>query len=251
MITVKSENEIAVMRQAGRITALALKAAGEAVRPGVTTYELDRIAHDVILSNNATPAFLNYNGFPASICASVNEEVVHGIPSKHKVLAEGDIVSIDVGAVYKGYVGDMARTFPVGKITAEAERLIEVTKESFFKGIEFATSHNRLYDISAAVQAYAEQYGFGVIRDYVGHGIGTKMHEDPSIPNYREPYMGRGVRLAKGMTLAIEPMITMGTYEVHVLPNNWTVVTNDNKYAAHYENTIAVTDGEAEILTLC
>ena len=248
MITIKSDSEIAIMREAGRISALALQKAGEAVRPGVSTYELDQIAKDVILSNNATPAFLGYCGFPGTICASVNNVIVHGFPSKDVILKEGDIISIDTGAIYNGFVGDNANTFGAGKISEEAQRLIDVTKASFFAGLEYCKTTNRLYDISHAIQLRAESAGYGVVREYVGHGVGRSLHEDPQVPNYGDP--GRGVRLRKGMVIAIEPMINEGTYETILMPDGWTVKTADGKLSAHYENTVAITDGEPMILTM-
>ena len=248
MIVLKSDREIEIMKQAGKVSAMALDAVKRAVRPGVSTYELDRIAYDVILSNNATPAFLNYNGFPNSICASVNDEIVHGIPSTGRILKEGDIVSIDVGAVWGGYVGDNADTVGVGKISDEAQALIDVTRNSFFAGLEFCKESYRLGDVSHAIGEYAESRGYGVVRDYVGHGIGTEMHQEPSVPNYGKA--GRGVRLAKGLTIAIEPMINIGTWKTRSMSDGWTVKTADGSLSAHYENTIAITDGEPLILTL-
>ena len=248
MIVLKSDREIEIMKQAGKISAMALDAVKRAVRPGVSTYELDQIAYDVILSNNATPAFLNYNGFPNSICASVNDEIVHGIPSTGRILKEGDIVSIDVGAVWGGYVGDNADTVGVGKISDEAQALIDVTRNSFFAGLEFCKESYRLGDVSHAIGEYAESRGYGVVRDYVGHGIGTEMHQEPSVPNYGKA--GRGVRLAKGLTIAIEPMINIGTWKTRSMSDGWTVKTADGSLSAHYENTIAITDGEPLILTL-
>lgn len=248
MITIKSDDEIALMAEAGRITAMALEAVEKAIKPGVSTFVLDEIARDVILSNNAIPAFLNYNGYPNSICASINEEIVHGIPSKTRILKEGDIISIDVGAVSGGYVGDMANTFAVGNISNEAQALIDITRKSFYGGFEMCRQGNRLYDISHAIQSIAEGAGFSVVREYVGHGIGTKMHEEPSVPNYGTP--GKGVRLIKGLTIAIEPMINIGTYKTKLMPDNWTVQTADGKLSAHYEHTVAITDGDPRILTL-
>lgn len=248
MIIIKTDREIELMRRAGRLVGEALLEIKNAVKPGITTKELDRIAEKYIIKHNAKPSFKGYYGFPASICTSVNEEVVHGIPSKNKVLREGDIISVDCGAVLDGYHGDAARTFAVGKVSSEAEKLIEVTKESFFKGMEKAVLGNRLTDISAAVQEYVEGFGFSVVRDYVGHGIGSKMHEEPKIPNYGRP--GRGPKLVKGMALAIEPMVNMGRYNVKTQSNNWTVVTMDGSLSAHYENTIAILENGPEILTL-
>jgi len=246
MIFIKSRNEIELMREAGRIVAQAHELIRKAIKPGITTEELDQIAEKHILEQDALPAFKGYRGFPASICASVNHEVVHGIPGPKK-LEEGDIISIDIGSVYKGYYGDAARTHPVGKVSPKAQKLIEVTRESFYEGIKFAKEGHRLSDISHAVQTHVEKHGFSVVRNYVGHGIGTNMHEEPQIPNYGLP--GRGPRLKSGMALAIEPMVNIGTYEVKVLSDGWTVVTLDGEYSAHYENTIAITDEEPEILT--
>ena len=234
------------MREAGRIVAETLELIRQAVKPDVTTQELDRIADEYIRERGAIPAFKGYNGFPGSICASVNEEVVHGIPGPRK-LKNGDIISVDIGTLINGFYGDAAMTFPVGEVAPEVAQLLKVTEESLYKGIAQAVADQRLYDISHAVQIHAEEFGYGVVRDYVGHGIGRKMHEDPQIPNYGAP--GRGPRLKPGMTLAIEPMINMGTYEVKTLRDNWTVITRDGKWSAHFEHTIAITDGEPEILT--
>lgn len=246
MITLKSSHEIELMRQAGKITAAARAFAGEMVRPGVTTQEIDSAVEKFIRHHGATPSFLHYNGYPASVCISVNDEIIHGIPGS-RVLQEGDIVSVDVGAYINGYHGDCAATFACGKISAEAQNLIDVTRQSFFEGIKFAKEGYRLFDISAAVQRYAEGKGYSIVREYVGHGIGTKMHEPPEIPNYGHP--GRGPRLLRGMTLAVEPMVNAGTASIKQMPNGWTVRTLDGKNAAHYENTLLVTDGEPEILT--
>lgn len=234
------------MRRAGRITSAARALAGAMIRPGVTTKEVDQAVYAFITAQGAIPSFLNYNGFPASICASVNDEVIHGIPGS-RVLQEGDIVSVDVGAFIGGYHGDCCATFPCGTISEEAERLITVTQQSFFEGIQYATEGHRLGDISAAIQQYVEDNGFSVVREYVGHGIGTQMHESPKVPNYGVP--GRGPRLLRGMTLAIEPMVNAGAQFIQVLPDGWTVKTQDGKWAAHYENTICITDGKPEILT--
>jgi methionyl aminopeptidase len=246
MITCKSEKELTYMRDAGRIVGQTLEEMKKAAKVGVSTRELDRLAEDFILKAGGTPAFKGLYGFPCSICASINEEVVHGIPSLRK-LENGDIISIDVGAEINGYFGDSAVTLPVGDVSREALDLIKVTEECLYRGIEQARDGNRLYDISHAVQTWAEDHGYGVVRDYVGHGIGTKMHEDPQVPNFGRP--GRGPRLKAGMTLAIEPMINMGTHEVRTLSNNWTVVTQDGKLSAHFEHTVAITDNEPEILT--
>lgn len=246
MIILKSQREINYLRDAGKIVAETLAELKKAVKPEVTTQELDTIAEDYIKSCGAIPAFKGYQGFPGNICASVNEEVVHGIPGLRK-LKNGDTISIDMGAVINGYYGDAAITVPVGEIDSELQQLLKVTEESLYKGIEQAVVDNHLGDISHAVQNHAEQYGFGVVRDYVGHGIGRKMHEDPQIPNYGLP--GRGPRLKSGMTLAIEPMINLGTHEVKVLKDGWTVVTADRKSSAHFEHTIAITPEGPEILT--
>jgi methionyl aminopeptidase len=247
MIILKSNREIDLMREAGRIVALALEKMRTSVKPGITTADLDRIAEEVITENGARPLFKGYGGFPASICASVNEEVVHGIPSL-RLLNSGDIISIDIGAEKNGYCGDAAVTLPVGEVSEEALNLLQVTKTALEKGIEKACPGNRLSDISHAVQSYAESHGFSVVREYVGHGIGTKMHEDPKVPNFGPP--GRGPRLETGMVLAIEPMVNQGTYQVEVLQDGWTVVTRDRKLSAHFEHTVAVTDNGPEILTV-
>ncbi|MBR5410151.1 MAG: type I methionyl aminopeptidase [Clostridia bacterium] len=249
MIVLKTRRELELMREAGRISATALKLAGQAVEPGVTTAEIDRVAADYIKSQGATAAFLNYNGFPATACISVNNEVIHGIPDKQHVLREGDIVSIDLGAVYGGYYGDNAYTFFCGRVSPEAERLCTVTKEALYLGLRKAVAGNRLGDVGAAIAQHCINQGYGVVRDYTGHGVGTHLHEDPSIPNYGTP--GRGMRLLPGMTLAIEPMINEGTEAVRVLKNGWTVVTADGKLSAHFEHSVAVTDGECLILTRC
>ncbi len=246
-ITIKKDFHIEKMRVAGRITGETLNLMEKSIKPGITTGELDRIAEEYIRSQGATPSFKGLYGYPASICASVNNEVVHGIPG-NRVLYEGDIISIDTGAYIKGFHGDAARTFAVGKISDDRQRLIDVTKESFFRGIKFAKSGNHLIDISAAIQDYVESNGYAVVRDYVGHGIGREMHEDPNVPNYRTGK--KGPKLLTGMTLAIEPMVTVGGYKVKTLSNKWTVVTKDGSDAAHYENTVYITDGEPELLTL-
>jgi methionyl aminopeptidase len=246
MIILKSEREVNYLRDAGKIVAGALAEVKKAVKPGVTTLELDEIAEKYIKGRGATPAFKGYHGFPGNICASVNEEVVHGIPGLRK-LKTGDNVSVDIGAVINGYNGDAAITVPVGEVDAELAKLLRVTEEALLKGIEQAVIGNRLSDISHAVQAHCEKHNFGVVRDYVGHGIGRNMHEDPQVPNYGAP--GRGPRLKSGMTLAIEPMVNLGTHEVKTLDDGWTVVTLDGKRSAHFEHTIAITDKEPEILT--
>jgi methionyl aminopeptidase len=246
MIILKSDKEIAYMRDAGRIVAGALTEITKAVAPEVTTRQIDQIAEDFIRKAGATPAFKGYHGFPGTICSSVNEEVVHGIPGLRQ-LKSGDTVSIDVGAVINGYNGDAAITLPVGEIDAEVQRLLDVTEQSLYQGIEKATPNHRLTDISYAIQSYAETFGYSVVRDYVGHGIGRNMHEDPQVPNFGIP--SRGPRLKPGMTLAIEPMINVGTYEVETLSDGWTVVTRDRKRSAHFEHTIAITQQGPEILT--
>lgn len=246
MITLKSPHEIDSMRRAGKITAAARALAGEMVKPGVTTQEIDRAVERFIRSQGAVPSFLHYNGFPASVCISINDEVIHGIPGK-RVLKEGDIVSVDVGAYMEGFHGDCAATFPCGKISPEAQRLIDVTRQSFFAGIRLAREGQRVQDISAAVQAYVEENGFSVVREYVGHGVGAKMHEAPEVPNFGRP--GHGARLLRGMTLAVEPMVNAGAAAITQLSDGWTVKTADGRWSAHYENTILITDGAPEILT--
>jgi methionyl aminopeptidase len=246
MITLKSSHEIDLMRRSGKITAAARALAGEMVKPGVTTQEINDAVERFIRKQGAVPSFLHYNGYPASVCISVNDEIIHGIPGK-RVLQEGDIVSVDVGAYIGGFHGDCAAMFPCGRISPEAQRLIDVTRQSFFEGIRFAREGQRLQDISAALQAYVERSGFSVVREYVGHGVGAKMHESPEIPNYGRP--GHGPRLLRGMTLAIEPMVNAGAAAITQLSDGWTVKTADGKWAAHYENTILITDGAPEILT--
>ena len=246
MIILKSSHEIDLMRRAGKITAAARALAGEMVRPGVTTQSINDEVERFIRKQGAVPSFLHYNGFPASVCISVNDEIIHGIPGK-RALHEGDIVSIDVGAYIGGFHGDCAATFPCGRVNPEAQRLIDVTRQSFFEGIRFAREGQRLQDISAAVQACAEGNGFSIVREYVGHGVGSKMHEPPEIPNYGRP--GHGPRLLRGMTLAVEPMVNAGAASIVQMDDGWTVRTADGKMAAHYENTILITDGEPEILT--
>ncbi len=248
MIIIKSDDEIDLMRESGRVTAFILKELEKLIKPGMSTADIDRFVEETIRERGMIPTFKGYGGFPASACVSINEEVVHGIPDKNRILKEGDIVSVDVGSTYKGYVSDAARTYPVGRISEKAQKLIDVTRESFFAGIEFCKVGYRLSDISHAVQVKAESEGFSVIRDFVGHGVGQNMHEEPQIPNYGRP--GRGPRLAKGMVFAIEPMICEGGYDVRTLSNDWTVVTLDGKLSAHYENTVVITDGEPELLTL-
>jgi methionyl aminopeptidase len=235
------------MRRAGRITAGARTIAREAVAAGVTTKQIDREVHKFIVKSGAIPTFLGYGGFPASACVSVNDEVIHGIPGRRKIL-DGDIVSLDVGATFEGFVGDCAGTFPCGEVSPQAKKLIEVTRQSFFEGIKFARPGYRISDIGAAVQEYVEAHGFSVVRDYVGHGVGREMHEAPEVPNYGRP--GHGPRLVPGMTIAVEPMVCAGGYDIEVMPNEWTVVTADHSLSAHYENTLLITDGEPEILTM-
>lgn len=247
-VSIKSDREIELMREAGKILAKVHKALGEAIQPGMSTREIDELGEKLIRSYDCVPNFLHYNGYPASICVSVNEEVVHGIPRKDHILQEGDIVSLDAGLIYKGYHSDAARTHAVGSISAEAQKLIEVTKQSFFEGIKAARAGNHLYDISNAIDAYVTPFGYGIVRDLVGHGIGTALHEDPQIPNFAQ--RRRGLKLQAGMTLAIEPMINMGRCDVEWLADDWTVVAEDGSLSAHYENTILVTDGEPEILTI-
>ncbi|WP_028829990.1 type I methionyl aminopeptidase [Proteocatella sphenisci] len=247
MIILKSKNEIEFIREAGKIVAYTHELLREAIKPGISTFELDEIAYKAIIKHNALPSFKGYGGFPASICASKNEVVVHGIPKKDDILMEGDIISIDIGAEYKGYHGDAAKTHPVGKITEDDARLIKETRESFYKGIEQALVGKRLSDISHAIQSHVEEFGFSVVREFVGHGVGRSLHEDPQIPNYGPP--DRGPRLESGMVLAIEPMINQGTYKVQVLEDGWTVKTIDGKKSSHYEHTIAITDNGPDILT--
>ena len=246
MITLKSSHEIQLMRQAGRITAAARALAGAMVAPGVSTREIDKAVYRFITSQGAVPSFLHYNGYPASVCISVNDEVIHGIPG-HRVLREGDIVSVDVGAYKDGFHGDCAATYPCGEISEEARRLIEVTRQSFFEGLRYAREGYRLPDLSGAIQRYVESNGFSVVREYVGHGIGSKMHEAPEVPNYVEPRMGRP-RFLRGMTIAVEPMVNAGGAAVKVMPDGWTVKTADGRLSAHHENTILITDGEPELL---
>ena len=247
MIVLRTAKEIDAMRKACIISAEALQIAGEAVKPGITTYEIDQIAYRYIKKQGAEPNFLNYNGYPATACISINDEVIHGIPSKTRVLKEGDIVSIDLGAKIDGYNGDNAATFACGVISDEAKRLCDATRESLYKGIEQAVAGGRIGDIAYAIQSYCEERGFSVVREYTGHGVGTNLHEDPSVPNYGTP--GRGQRLLPGMTLAIEPMINMGTKAIKCLPDGWTVKTLDGKLSAHFEHTVAITPDGPVILT--
>jgi methionyl aminopeptidase len=248
MIIIKTDHEIEYMRKSGRIVGETLALLQELIKPGINTAELDRVAEEYINKCGAIPSFKGYYGFPYSLCISVNSEVVHGFPSEKVVLQEGDIVSVDCGAILNGFHGDAARTFPVGKVSSEAQKLIQVTKESFFKGVEKAVIGNRLTDISHAIQTYVESFGYSVVRDYVGHGIGQNMHEDPEVPNFGRP--GRGPKLVKGMVIAIEPMVNLGDYHVKVMPNDWTVVTVDGSLSSHYENTVAIAENGPEILTL-
>ena len=247
MIVLKSEREIKQMLEACKISAEALKVAGEAVAPGVSTWEIDRIARRFIESKGARPTFLNYNGFPAAACISINDEVIHGIPDKAHILKSGDIVSIDLGACINGYTGDTAATFACGEVSAEAKRLMETTEASLYEGIAKAVPGGRLGDVGSAVQAYCEERGYSVVRDYTGHGVGASLHEDPAVPNYGTP--GRGVRLVPGMTIAIEPMINEGKAAVKTLSNGWTVKTTDGKLSAHFEHTVAITSGGPLIMT--
>ena len=247
-IAIKSAREIELMTEAGRILEIVHEEMAKALHPGMSTHDIDRLGEEVIRSYGCIPSFLNYNGYPASICVSVNREVVHGIPNKHRILQEGDIVSLDAGVIYKGYHSDAARTYGIGEISKEAEKLINVTKECFFEGIKYAREGNHLFDISAAIGRYAEERGYGVVKDLCGHGIGTSLHESPEIPNYE---MGRkGPKLKAGMTLAIEPMINIGSWEVNWLDDDWTVVTRDGSLSAHYENTVLITEDEPKLLTL-
>ena len=247
-VTIKSAREIELMREAGRLLAEVHDELAAFIKPGISTKDIDKLGEKLIRDRGCIPNFLNYNGYPASICVSVNDEVVHGIPNKHRILQDGDIVSLDAGLIYKGYHSNAARTHAVGTISKEAQQLIDVTRQSFFEGIKYAKAGNRLHDISNAIAAYAESFGYGVVRDLVGHGIGTALHEDPQIPNFKQ--LRRGMKLMPGMTLAIEPMINAGTWEVCWLDDDWTVVSEDGSLSAHYENTVLITDGEPEILTL-
>ncbi len=247
MIKLKNSEQLAAMKEAGRITGEALYIAGEAIKEGVSTYELDSIVRAHIEKQGARPSFLGYGGFPGSACISINDEVIHGIPSKKRILREGDLVKVDVGAFYRGFHGDAARTFAVGNVTEEAKKLIEVTKQSFYKGAEQAVIGNRIGDIGSAIEAHVAENGFSVVRSYVGHGVGHELHEDPEVPNYGNA--GKGARLCAGMTLAIEPMVNAGTYSVKVLGDGWTVKTADGRLSAHYENTVAITEDGPILLT--
>jgi methionyl aminopeptidase len=248
MIIIKSKREIELMREPCKVTAELLHDLAGFVKPGLSTMDVNDFVEKRITGHGMTPTFKGYGGFPAAACVSVNDEVIHGIPNKSRILKEGDIVSVDVGATYRGYNSDAARTYPVGAISAEDQKLIDVTRQSFFEGIKYAMEGYRIHDIGHAVQKYVESHGMGVVRDYTGHGTGTRLHEDPYIPNYGRP--GTGARIERNMTLAVEPMVTLGSYEVRTLANDWTVVPVDGRKSAHYENTILVTDGEPEILTL-
>ena len=248
MIIIKNSEQIALMKKAGRITAEALLLAHDLIRPGISTKEIDKKMHDFIIKSGATPSFLGYGGFPGSACISINDEVIHGIPSEKKILTEGDIVKIDVGARYRGYNGDSARTFAVGKVSDEALRLISVTEESFYEAMKYARAGNRVGDIGSAVENFVISNGFSVVRLYVGHGVGAELHEEPSVPNYGRA--GRGARLYSGMTLAIEPMVNAGAEDVRVLKDGWTVTTADGKLSAHYENSICITDSDPILLTV-
>ena len=247
-VTIKSEREIELMRESCRLLTIVHREMEHAIRPGMSTHDIDALGESVIRKLGCIPNFKNYNGYPAAICVSVNDEVVHGIPSRHRILQEGDIVSLDAGLIYKGYHSDAARTHGVGEISSEAKKLIEVTRQSFFEGIKMARDGNHLHDISNAIDAYVTPFGYGIVREMVGHGIGTRLHEDPQIPNFAQKR--KGIRLKAGMTLAVEPMINMGRPDVVFLDDDWTVVTEDGSLSAHYENTILITEGDPEILTL-
>ena len=246
-IILKTAEQIRLMKEAGRITGEAILKARDVIRPGVSTWEVDRVIHDYIVKCGAKPSFLGYAGFPGSACVSVNSEVIHGIPSRKRILEEGDLVKVDVGALYRGYHGDSAKTFAVGRVSPEATRLIERTRECFYRGVAKAVAGNRIGDVGHAVQACAEEAGFSVVREYVGHGVGSHLHEEPDVPNYGTE--GRGCRLYAGMTIAIEPMVNVGGAGVRVLPDGWTVVTSDGRLSAHYEHTVAVTDDGPVLLT--
>lgn len=248
MIIIKSADEIEIMKQAATVTAQLLKDLKQVITPGMSTKEVDEFVEEAILRGGMIPAFKGYNGFPASACVSINQQVVHGIPSKKVRLQEGDIVSVDLGTIYREYYSDAARTYPVGTVSNDAQKLIDATEASFFAGLEFCRVGYRLSDVSHAIQGKAESEGFSVVRDYVGHGIGRAMHEDPQIPNYGRP--GRGPRLVEGMVLAIEPMINQGSFDVEVMDDGWTVETVDGKLSAHYENTVVITNGEPLLLTI-
>ncbi len=246
-VSIKSAHEIELMREAGRILSIVHEEMAKIIRPGISTMDINRKGEEVIRSYGCIPSFLNYNGYPAAICISVNDEVVHGIPSKKRILQEGDIVSLDAGVIYEGYHSDAARTHAVGKISEEDQRLIDITKQSFYEGIKLAKAGNHLFEISKAIQDFVEANGYSVVRDLVGHGVGRNLHEEPQIPNFKP--IGRGMKLRPGMTLAIEPMVNIGGYEVWVLEDDWTVVTRDSMNSAHYENTVLITEGEPELLS--
>lgn len=247
-ITIKSQHEIELMRKAGKILARVHEELEKALRPGMTSWQIDKLCEELIRSYGCTPSFKGYEGYPASVCVSINDEVVHGIPGKRRIIRNGDVVSLDTGVIYEGYQSDAARTYGVGDISPEVKLLLDVTKQSFYEGIKYAKAGNHLHDISAAIGDYVSEFGYGVVRDLVGHGIGKELHEDPQVPNFRQ--LKRGPRLQPGMTLAIEPMVAMGDYHVIWLDDDWTVVTKDGSLAAHYENTILITDGEPEILSI-
>ena len=247
-VVIKSKHEIELMEEAGKRLSETHEYLKEHVRPGISTWELDRLGREYIEGMGCIPSFLNYNGYPASICISVNDEVVHGIPAKDRILKEGDIVSLDAGLIYKGFHSDAARTYPVGEISKEAQKLIDVTRQSFFEGIKYARAGCHLYDISAAIDDYVSSFGYGIVEDLVGHGVGRNLHEDPQIPNFRQ--RRRGIKLVSGMTLAIEPMINAGRPDVEWLADDWTVVTADGSLSAHYENTVLITEGEPKLLTI-
>lgn len=246
-VTIKSAREIELMKEAGRILAIVHEELKQYIKPGITTMDIDRLGEKIIREHGCIPSFLNYNGYPASICVSINDEVVHGIPSDQRIINEGDIVSLDAGVIYKGYHSDAARTWAVGTVSEQAKQLIEVTRQSFYEGIKFAKQGNHLNDVSSAIQKYVESFGFSVVRDLVGHGIGEQLHQDPEIPNFA--MKRRGIKLQAGMTLAIEPMVNIGRYDVEWLDDDWTVVTEDGSLSAHYENTILITEGEPVILS--
>ena len=247
-VSIKSEREIELMRESGRILSIVHTELAKMIKPGISTLDIDKRCYEVIRDFGCIPSFLNYQGYPASVCVSVNDEVVHGIPNKNRILKDGDIVSLDAGVIYKGYHSDAARTVAVGEVSAEWKRLMDVTKQSFFEGMKYAKPGYRIGDISGAIQDYAESFGYSLVRELVGHGVGRELHEDPQVPNFRTKR--KGIRLEPGMTLAIEPMVNMGHYDVNWLDDGWTVVTADGSPSAHYENTILITDGEPELLTI-
>lgn len=247
-VTIKTEREIELMREAGNVLAIVHEEMAKIIRPGISTMDINKLGEEVIRSYGCIPSFLNYNGYPASICVSINDEVVHGIPSKRRILQEGDIVSLDAGVIYKGYQSDAARTWAVGEVSKEAQNLMKVTEESFFEGIKFAREGCHLHEISAAIEDYVVAHGYSCVRDLVGHGIGTQLHEEPQIPNFRQKR--KGIKLMAGMTLAIEPMVNVGRYDVYFLDDDWTVVTEDGSLSSHYENTVLITKGEPELLSV-